>query len=245
MRRMINLLGVALLAGCGVAEEQVNESEAAASAATVFHSVWSGGGASVWGGDETSSYGVDVWENTNKTGGGEAALSYYRSTVDPTSLTCWTETYPCHPDDVECVPGEYTYCTYTRYTYENGWGVIPFEAFAADRNGAVLDVDLSTLSQFYGERCTVDEAAWSWSCTPTTTGEIHLAWVANKKGSTRWSGVRMSRWGKYSFRSNGVWSSVTSEVNGTMLGNTVTASGNVGTGINVSRDLQLATSPNL
>lgn len=215
-------------------------------APAIHRSVFTGGSASLWGGGPGGMgwSGLDVWQ-----GDGYVHLNYRVEAFDPTSEVCVTDYFPprCPPDDPacpcwdpmapECVPEEYTYCYYTRYSWESGWGDIPEGDFRVGRGGARLSTTVASSPSFFVERCTVDRLSWTWECTNEGGGVIDVAWTGNDIYSSFESGVRHHTFGKYKSRWMGQWRSQSADGSGTLVGHDIAGMGDIHSGRNVSIDM--------
>ena len=224
-------------------DEDVADVSAAATV-SVYHSVWNGGSAwmSFW--DGLSSGYLSVWE-----GGARAATAYLnfsRGSVDPTSEVCQTVVYDwCWDGQTEGCRQEYTYCYYTRFTYEYGWGEIPARDARLNGGDARLKTTIASGPSFWLIRCDFDANDWSYSCTNEGGGTIDLAWHKDGNYSSFHSGVSEDSYGRYTFRTNGQYRSSSALVDGSFLGGEIafaTGSTSSNRGVNVSKDV-LETSP--
>lgn len=232
------LLGLALgaLSGaCEPADESEIASTSQAARTTVYARTWNGGGADASGYNDLSWWGANAWENRSR-GGVTTYASFNRGGVDPTSEVC--ETLPwdwC--DENGCYTEYYTYCYYSRYSYDYGFGEIASNQFRISRTRASLNFAVG--STFWSEHCDVDWANNTYNCTPGgVTGSIHLDWRANdwwrysNSGSNTWS------YGTYSFRNSGTYSNSSADASGTFLGETVSSTwGGIGNGTSATREM--------
>jgi hypothetical protein len=224
MNRIFNssvfLIAASLAGACIGAEpttaseaEPVSSVEQPLTQVNVSHRTWNGGsaGASVWG--PTSFAYVDAFENkTAKLR--EASLYVYAYSYDPASLTCQTETWCWDPaDPTTCY--SYEWCYYASYSYTYGWGPIPIRDFGVGKKTAELQTDLSKDANFYGYTCTNNGCG-------APTGTIDLSWTANGYYSQSFNGTQSQSYTfgnvSYTSRSTGQSSSVSTNVNGVVLG---------------------------
>jgi len=191
-------------------DEETSVAQAAATDASVWHTVWNGGSAGASKHDELSSAYVEIWEG----GTGQDRSTYLwlsTSSVDPASQVCETVDWWGEP---------WTWCYYSRYTYSYGWGTVPARDAALSAGNAGIR---TTLPQdgFYLERCTVDWSSGSYTCDRDVAGEIDLRWHKDARYSSFSSGSSRYTWGVYSYKSNGSWRSSSAEVRGSLLGVTM------------------------
>jgi len=203
------------------------------SAGTVVKYMWNGGGASASWADQYGSSWLEVNESTVNHQP-VAYLSFNTNRVDPTSEVCLTD------------QDGNTYCFYSRYYWEYGYGQIPIGDFKASSNGATVNTSLSGSPNFYYTRCDSDEINWTWTCTdeaPAVT--ISLTWSNSRESSSFNSGVNESRFGKYMYRTNGSYRSVSARVSGSFLGYALPddTRGNISIGLNVAREIIVAPKP--
>jgi predicted small lipoprotein YifL len=237
--------GALTLAACGEVppdDENADSTTTVSQAATtVTKTKWNGASASVSVPLENGWAYVSAYEDVTKTGR-TTYLNYQRSVVDPSSYTCWSETYCDWLDPETCET--YEWCDYTRYSWEYAWGEIPSQAFRAGKSAAHLTVDIANLPDFYSEVCTVDYAVGTYECTNGTgTGNFDLAWVKNKDFSYSNNGTSRYTFGKYSYKSVGQWSSTSANVSGVAFGSPLQGVGDISQskGSSVSKEISPAT----
>ena len=214
---------VALMSAC-VADEgpEVGSVEAPVAAVTVYRSSFKGTAAHTWFGDELSGGYIDVWQG-GTVATPTAGLSYNTYVVDPTSQVCTTESY-CRKGDPACTdPVEYTHCTYTRYTYEYGYGQIPAADFQIRGGTARVDTIVAAGPTFWIDRCEIDygNPENPYACGTGGGGVITIAWMKDGVSSSIWTGT--SRWssGKYSVHTQGNGSQQSAVADGTLVGRDV------------------------
>ncbi len=246
MKRMsLSVLSVAFvsLAACGNADLKPSSDgpTVTASQALTSHAKWSGGAASASYGTEFGGTYVDVSENAS--GGTRTAwLSYNRWSVDPTSKTCWTETYPPKgggdPITVEI-------CDYTRRSWEYGYGQIAAADFSMKAGSAQLATSVANGANFYIETCTFDASTQIYACTNSGGGAIALTWHKNGESSQFQNGVSENTYGKYMWRTTGQYRGLSADASGTAFGSAMTATGWLSSsrGGTVSKDIVLAPKP--
>lgn len=235
MKRIVISAFLITAAACAGHEQGDLGTIAQEASASVWHSKWNGGNAGASFGDQFAGGYLDVWE-----GGGYASLSYSTYSVDPTSEVCVTETFPC--DWEGCEPWEYTYCYYTRYSYEYGWGQIPATDFAFRNSGvARVATTVASGSDFWAWRCDVDYNSPEASvCTESAGGTIDVTWARDGLSSSFHSGVDHSDWGTYSFRTAGQWRTWSASANGSLIGLAFSngwASMSSNKGVSISKDV--------
>ena len=222
--------GLALAACTG--QGDIDDVGSVSEASTSRHqSIQDGISASAYGGDGWSSWRLDAWENgigATRT----AYLAYYASTVDPTSEVCVTEEFPprCPPEDpMCCMPGDpfcggsYTYCYYTRWSYESAYGEIPSSAFQVTRNAARLRTQLAAGAGIYYERCTYDRLAGTGECTSGAGADLDVQWTRDGGYSVFNQGISEYQSGPYAYRTNGRSTQSSAAVSGSVAGQDVPA----------------------
>jgi hypothetical protein len=222
--------GAIVLSACADAQtsdETTETTDTVTQAATsVTHTKFNGVGASAYFEIENGSAGVSVYENVEQKKR-SVYLNYHRSTVDPTSYQCQTDTYCWDPADPSACE-TYEWCRYTRSTWEYGWGIIPKSAFRVGGNGAELAVDLATVPDFYAETCSWDELAGTGSCNVgPASGIFDLSFAKTNDYSNFNNGTSRSTYGKYAYKTVGQWSSNSAAVDGVAFGAPVNASGDI------------------
>lgn len=246
-----SIVGVVLcLAGCTGQGDIDDVGSVTEGATSTHHSVQNGASASASGGDGFSSWYVSAWED----GAYGAYVSFYSSTVDPASEVCVTEEYPprCPPDDPMCCPPDdpscgafsYTYCYYTRWTYEYAYGAIDGNDFRASRNGARLRTSLDPSTGIYYERCTFDRLAGTGECTTGAGTDLTVTWARDGMYSAFHQGITESQWGPFTHRTNGRWTFASATVAGSIGGREIASGGDpwmrggsISEGRSVSHDL--------
>lgn len=250
MKQSLAVLVVGLgLMGCGVGADTTatvsgqDEARTASSAlnTTVSHFVWNGAQAGMSGGDELS------WTDVNVYLGGTskqqtAFLNAFVQRTDPTSLVCTTETLPCpcKPGDAcdGCVPETYTWCHYTRSTWDMAWGPVSPTSLRQTGNAARIDVDLAASPQVVVTHCAYDEVINTYDCAPVTaTDHLTLDLRRLTHYSETTSGTQDVRYGKFTGHRNGTYSRSLAQVTGTVFGKAVSGQGTMGSGVNVSVDV--------
>lgn len=229
--------------------ETLGATSQAATSVNVYHSTWNGSsaGGNAYAPGENARF--DVWENKSNQGR-SAYLSYFRNGVDMTSQVCVPETVcQWNPSTWQCDWETITYCYYSRYFWEQGWGEIPTRDFRVGGHTAHLATDLSKDPNFSATRCTFDYYNWTSSCGPAPGGTIDVTWRANGFQSSDSQGTSTSSYswfnGSYTVKSVGHTSMDSADVSGSFLG--VPASG-ISTiaqsrGGSVSRDIIKDTAP--
>jgi hypothetical protein len=220
--------------------EPVEKVTQAATSANVFHSTWSGGGATGSASGQFSQLNFDVWESKTQQGR-RAFLSFFGYGTDPTSRVCVDETV-CKWSPMGCEWETIQYCYYTRYYWQNGYGEIPSADFRVGPNSARLTTNLANDPLFNSTRCTYDSQTWTTSCAPAT-GSFDVTWRANGMSSSDSQGTTSNsyQWfdGSFSTRNVGQWSQDSADVSGTVLGDAASGWGWISQskGVNVSRDI--------
>jgi hypothetical protein len=222
--------GAIVLSACADAQpgdETIETTDTVTQAATsVTQTKWNGVSASAYFEIENGSAGVSVYENVEQKKR-SVYLNYHRSTVDPTSYQCQTDTHCWDPADPNACD-TYEWCRYTRNTWEYGWGLIPKSAFRVGGNGAELAIDLATVANFYFESCTWDESTGgSCSVGGAASGIFDLSFAKTGDYSYSNNGTSRYTYGKYSYKSVGQWSSNSAAVDGMAFGSPVKASGEI------------------
>jgi hypothetical protein len=174
---------------------------------SVWHANWNGGSASVTFWDAYSGGYLNAWES--KSGGTRTAYLWFdRYSVDPASLQCVTYNW---------WGWDYTYCYYTRYSYDYGWGEVAGTDVVI--NNGVARVHSTLPSTFYSLSCTIDYNDWTNTTCSTGTGStVDVVWHKDGLTSTFSSGTSQQDWGSYSFKSQGTYSSSSALANGSLLG---------------------------
>ena len=185
----------------------------------VWHSVWNGGSAyaNSWG--PTSSGYIDAYEN--KSGQSRYAyLNYYENAVDPTSQTCYSYT--------DWWGDTYSYCYYTRFSWDYGWGQIPTHDFQVTPSGARVKTTVAAGGTFYAYHCDVDYGSWLWNCYVPTGGTIDVKWGKSGGYSQSQSGTSEHAYGPYTYRTSGTFTSSSAHAQGSILGVSFDAFGSFG-----------------
>jgi hypothetical protein len=191
----------------------------ALAAKSVFQSSMNGGGAYLYSGDMNGGISLDVWESgTGKSA--SANLFYSIQQVDPTSEVCFTETFP--GKDPGMPPIEYTYCYYTRYIYESGYGEIPAKDLQV-RPGAVrLETTVAPGPVFFSSRCTYDMMSMDPPvCTDGSGGALSVTWHKDGVSSMKIAGSQQQQWGPFSMKTGGIFKAASALADGTVLGQSV------------------------
>jgi len=190
-----------LLAACTEQPEVSTQTQAAS--ASVFHEVFQGGAATAQLIDAGLSVTVNVIDN--RVGPSHELYLYYEYTYgDPATATC--------------NPG--TYCTYTRYISDYGWGLLP--EGDAGVSPATAFVRTTPGPTFNTLHC-VSEIGYT--CEPGTTGPVDLRW--ERFGNQRYfqSGIQRTVTGPYTLQTQGTSWSSHALATGTILGHALTAHG--------------------
>ncbi len=234
MATMNKLMVVAALVGGCVAGDAAQSADEAAltgsgsgsgtgsgsgSTTPVWHSVWNGGNANASNWGWYSAAYIDAYENVS--GQNRAAyLNYSFSSVDPTSEQCysWTDWWG----------DTYTWCYYTRYTWDYGWGQIPASDFQVTPNAARVKTVISSSSTFYAYHCSVDYSTWTFNCGVPVGGTVDVQWSTDGQSSSSHSGTETTSWGPYSYRTSGTWSSSSAHASGSIIGNSFDGFGGFG-----------------
>lgn len=233
----------------GAPEATAGDTELAATAVNVFHATWKGAQAGVWFGDGLVGGGIDVFQGTSNRQS-TAYVNFSTYAIDPTSEVCTTETY-CVPDrkgSPDCTPEEITYCWHSRVSYVYGWGEIPTSQFVSRGTSARLHTTVDAAT-FTIERCTVDQGNGEepWTCTQGGAGgEIDVTWSGDRSNSFFSSGVTRQNYGRYSYSSNGTYSSIAASADGALFGMPfLNAGGSLSNSKNVSISKDVTTNPDL
>jgi hypothetical protein len=247
---LIFCLSAFALGACGAdggeQPEPIAEEQQAASPAAVHRSTWNGGNMSGGYGDQFGG----GWVNVSLGGSGKnksAHLNYSRSSVDPSSEVCESYDYcwwPWPADEPICET--YTWCQYTRYSYEYGWGQIAASDVSIGPRHGRLSTDVANATNFYAEKCSVDYGTWTWDCSwGPATGTFDLKWKHDGMYSYSSNGTNEQRYGKYFWRTIGAYRSASAALSGSFSGTDVSGYGDVSTsrGTTVSRDMYLAPKP--
>jgi hypothetical protein len=216
---MRNIWMAIVLAGC--TEQQLASQDQAATAA-VFHEVFQGGAATAQLIDQGISVTVNVIDN--RVGPSHELYLYYEYTVgDPSTQTC-----------------NGTYCTYSRYISDYGWGYVP--EGDANVSPATARVHTTTGPSFNTLHCVSEVGS---TCEPGTGGTVDLSW--ERTGTARYftSGINRTVTGPYTLQTQGTSWSSHARATGTILGHDLTAFGtldesNQGT---ITKDLFVADQP--
>jgi hypothetical protein len=173
-------------------------------AVTTYRYVWNGRSADAYAGEATRGVSVNVWESgtgsDRRTFGG---VWYYEA--DPSSMIC--EEY----DGI-------SYCYYTRHTYVSGWGELPEEHVTMRNDFARVQTTVANGRTFTIEKCIVDQVAATYECTADAGGVVDVAWKKNGISESFSAGTNSSKYGVYSFRSQGTSSSTSADAHGTVFG---------------------------
>ncbi len=180
-------------------------------AATVFHSTWNGRMANVGTSNGIDSYSVDAYEYTGASTR-VVFLDFWFSGPDPSSQVCYT-----YSDGW----GTYTYCYYTAFINEYGWGVIPSSDFQIDPNSAHLNV--TTDASYFISKCTWSWVDWSYNCTTGGSETFDLRWNNNHQFSSESNGTTRMTSGVFSIQTEGAYSQTSADTNGTAFGTTLSA----------------------
>jgi len=219
-------------------ESPGSQQQAASGSQPVWHSVWSGGSATAYAADAFSSTSMYAYENKSS----KARYTYfnlYSNSVDPSSLTCVTQTVCWDPTDPASCWDE-QWCNYSRYTWTYAWGELPASDFQVSPNGAALSTDLADATNAWGEKCSVDYVAGTWDCQPfVAAGTIDVVWRANNLYSSFQNGINQSSYGKYTSKNVGQYRSSSADVHGTIFGASAQMQGDFSQsqGVSVSRDV--------
>ena len=155
---------------------------------------------------------------------GASTLLFYESWGnDPSSRQCHQEFDPSG--------NVITICSFTRTTYDSGYGVIPSADLQFLATGARLIT--TTGAAFVNHRCTTDTAGPTpvTTCGPTTPASFDLSWTANGRSTTATVGASQRTLGAFKFTSfPSTLEAGSAEVDGVALGHELTrAPGTVGT----------------
>lgn len=196
----------------------------------VWHSVWNGGNASAWLYGWYTSGNIDAYENVS--GPNRVAyLNYAYSSVDPSSLQCysWTDWWG----------NTYQWCYYTRYTWDYGWGQIPTNDFQVTPKAAHVKTVIGSNPSFYAYHCSVDYSTWTFDCGVPVGGTVDVTWSKDGQWSSSHSGTDQTSWGPYTFQTSGTWSSSSAHASGSIIGTTFDAFGGFGDThrANVTKDI--------
>jgi hypothetical protein len=177
---------------------------ASSQAVTTYRYVWNGQSADAYAGDALRGVSVNVWESgtgsDRRTFGG---VWYYEA--DPSSAIC---------EEYDGIP----YCYHTRYTYVSGWGELPAADVLLRNDFARVQTNVGNGRPFNIEKCIVDQVAATYECTAVADGEMNVVWKKNGISSSFSAGTNMSKYGVYSFRSQGTSSSASADAYGTVFG---------------------------
>lgn len=202
-------------------------------ATSVWHSTWSGRSASAYSYDGTTSLWLDVAENTSgKTR--SAFLNFTYSGPDPSSYTCYTYN--------DWWWGSFTYCYYTQYINEYGWGPIPAGDFQATANASQAHVHTTTDPNTFGiQKCTWSYWGWYQTCTYGGSESFDIAWNQNGMAFNSSNGTSRYGFGGYSVQNVGQYSAKSADAAGTAAGLTLSGT-NTGwisdsKGTSVARDV--------
>jgi hypothetical protein len=250
---LIVFLSACAAGACATAEdgseqqEPIGEEQQAASPAPVHRSSWNGGHMSGSFGEGGASGG---WVSVSLSSSGSkksAYLNYGQQSYDPTSEVCETYHYCWWPWPSEQeICESYTWCRYTRFSYEYGWGEIPARDVVIGGRHGRLSTDLAKATNFFVEKCNVDDYNWIWDCSyGPSTETLDLTWKYDGQYTSSSNGTNEQRYGKYFWRTVGAYRSASATLSGSVSGATVKGSGNVSDsrGMNVSRDMYLAPKP--
>lgn len=188
---------------------------------SVWHSTWNGRGASLgaWsiGADGYQrSYYVSAWQ-TGTGANATVTVNFQFQGPDPASYTC--STY----DDWYW--GSYTYCYYTQFINEYGWGTIPSSDFQVTGNASAAHLHTTTGPGFVVERCTYNWYAWDFECTDSTASEtFDLSWNQNHQSTWDSNGTNKQTWGGFTYQSQGRYVSSSADATGTAFGVSVSTS---------------------
>ncbi|MCC7385196.1 MAG: hypothetical protein IT384_25335 [Deltaproteobacteria bacterium] len=250
MRRQSLCLGLVILGACGteVGPAPVTEGAASAAASRVLNRVvWNGGGARVASFGETSSMGLDVYENRQVGQPSTAFLSFWRNWADPASMLC-EPVEICRKCPEPPMPGEpcpcgawtEEYCRYTRYGWQYAWARIPSADFRVKGAHATLDTTITPGGEASLERCEVDELAGTFICAPDSGGTFRGEWTRNGLTDFRSGGTYDTRSGKYAFHSSGSSNEAGADFTGSLLGEDFQGQGSLGTGVSVTLERSVA-----
>ena len=220
--RSITVLAVGALVACNADTRPEVVSLEQSAQQNVYHSTQKGGGANVSFGDNLSWFYLDAWQS----GTGKSISGYVNFQIsenDPTSEVCNTESYCVewqNEEPFDCLNWEdYTWCYYTRGSTTYGWGALPKGAF--DTKGSTARLDATLGPDCYVEKCTFDElAAEPWTCSQISGGVIKVSWLKDGNFSSLQAGTSQYKYGAYSYRTSGTYSSFSAEVSGELLGKT-------------------------
>ena len=154
---------------------------------------------------------------------GASTLLFYESWGnDPSSLSCHE-----YVDDFGNI---ITTCTFTRTTYDSGYGVIPSTDLQFSATGARLIT--TTGPGFVNNRCTTDTAgpAPVTTCGPATPASFDLSWTGNGHSTTTTAGASQRTLGAFKLTEVSTLQAGSAEVDGVALGHELArAPGSVGT----------------
>lgn len=255
-------VAAAMVGGCVAAGGGDATDEAALTGSGSGIGSGSGSGSGSGGGTGSGSGGGNVWHSSQN--GGAASLNFYdgngtsgflsayengtgQSRVanlvfsfggpDPTSQVCYTWTDPWW--------GTYTYCYYTAYFTEWGWGAIPPSDFTVGASAESARLHTTTGPSFYTEKCTYTWYPWGWyNCQFGMSETLDVAWNYNGQSSHSQNGTTTNTYGAYSQQTSGRFVSRSATATGTAAGLTITgAFGGIedSQGSTVSRDIVRAT----
>lgn len=249
MKTMNVVVAALALVGCVGGDVPQGTEEAALTGSGSGSSTGSGSG--VWhysmnGGGANLGYfdgvGTSLWLNAFENGTGASrvtGLTFMFQTPDPASQVCYTWGDPWW--------GTYTFCYYTGFIIENGWGAIPSSDFTVGANASSARLHTTTDGSFYIERCTSSLVGGfgsgggsGSSCTYNVTESFDLAWNKDGAYSTAQNGTFSSTMGAYTQQTSGRFVQSSARVTGTALG--LTLSGAYGgiqdsQGVTVNRDI--------
>lgn len=166
---------------------------------------------------------------TERGDGGDVPPSEYDAGDVPPGEYDGGDVPPPEYDDAgvcTAVPTTYTYCYYTRYIYDYAYGSISPRSFGATRTAARLRVSLGSEPGLSFQHCVYDSLAGTYECSTTPAGSsIDLRWTSNHAYTSESNGVQSTRYGPYSYRTNGKSTSMSAAVSGTVLGTAIPVAG--------------------
>jgi hypothetical protein len=133
-------------------------------------------------------------------------------------------------DNVDQFGNIITTCTYSRTTYDSGYGVIPSTDLQFLATGARLIT--TTGATFVNNRCTTDTAGPTpvTTCGPATPASFDLSWTGNGHATTATAGASQRTLGTFKLAEVSTLQASSAEVDGVALGHELArAPGTIGT----------------